>query len=558
MAPARAASNPFLELSLEQLRLLVDSFTDSVWVWDARTDHLLVNRHWLQALGYEEEDLEPNTAGWRGLLHPDDVAETERRFEEHMQGQTPHFVQEYRLRRKDGQWAWILDQARAVARDEQGKVLRVVGTNLDITARKLSEERMRGLLQAIPDLIFRTRADGTFLDVKPNADMLTPHDNIIGSNLRQAGLPQSLVDKALKHLELAIRQGTVEIFEYEVEGAQGPQHFESRTVRSGPDEGVTIIRDITERKLAEQRLRQHEEELRRHHARLEELVQSRTEKLRQTTRELEERQAQLIQSEKMASLGQMAAGIAHEISSPMGYIMSNLNTLSRYVSALMPLLQLQRELLAMKGQPAEASREELLSRLRESWQEEDVDSILVDAPELLQESLWGAQRIKELAQNLRLFTREDSGEPQPTDLNAELESTLKIVWNELKYKCEVRRDFGTLPLIRCHPTQLAQVFTNLLINAAQAIEEMGTIHIQTRHEGHEVVVRIADTGKGMTPETRARLFTPFFTTKPRGQGTGLGLSISYSIIARHKGLIEVQSEPGKGTTFIIRLPVTEG
>ncbi len=269
-------------------------------------------------------------------------------------------------------------------------------------------------------------------------------------------------------------------------------------------------------------------------------------------RELEARQAQLIQTEKMASLGQMAAGIAHEISSPVGFVMSNLGTLSHYVSALMPLLHLQREMLSAPDDAA--GRSELLARMRELWRQEDVDTLLVDTPELLQETLWGAQRIKELVQSLRLFSREDSGEPQLADLNAELETTLKVVWNELKYKCEVRRDFEPLPLIRCHPTQLSQVFTNLLLNACQAIESMGRIDIRTRHEGDEVVVRISDTGQGMTPETLARLATPFFTTKPRGQGTGLGLSISYSIIARHNGRIEVQSQPGQGTTFTLRLP----
>jgi signal transduction histidine kinase len=253
----------------------------------------------------------------------------------------------------------------------------------------------------------------------------------------------------------------------------------------------------------------------------------------------------------------MAAGIAHEVSSPASYVMSNLSTLSRYVSALLPLLHFQRELLVSRELAADPSREEQLIRMRELWQEEDVDAILVDAPELLQESLWGAQRIKEIVQSLRLFTREDSGEPQLADLNTELESTLKMVGSELKYKCEVRRDFEPLPLVRCHPTQLAQVFTNLLLNAAQAIETRGEIHIHTRHEGTEVVVRISDTGKGMTPETLAKLSTPFFTTKPRGQGTGLGLSISYSIIARHKGRIEVRSEPDKGTTFTLRLPATQ-
>jgi signal transduction histidine kinase len=325
--------------------------------------------------------------------------------------------------------------------------------------------------------------------------------------------------------------------------------------RSGPDEAVTIVRNITSLKQTEERLRHQEEELRRHRDSLEELVRNRSEKLRLATLELEDQQAQLIQAEKLASLGQMAAGVAHEINNPVSYVMSNLGTLDEYVSVLAPLLQLQRELMDEPGPATEEDRQQLLERMREQWKQGDVDFILGDIPEMIQESQAGTRRIQEITQSLRAFAREDSGAPQMVDVNAELSSTLKMVWNELKYKCEVKRDFGALPPISFHPTQLSQVFTNLLVNAAQAMETRGEIRIRTRHEGNDVVVEIADTGKGMTPETLSKLFTPFFTTKPRGQGTGLGLSVSYGIITRHKGRIDVQSEPGKGSTFIVRLPV---
>jgi two-component system NtrC family sensor kinase len=435
----------------------------------------------------------------------------------------------------------------------------MMGSNVEITQRKHTEERMRALLDALPDLIFRQSIDGTYLDFlasRPD-ELLVPTESLIGTNIRQLPMPPLLIERIFMHLERAIRQGTLEVFEYDLEVAQGWQSYESRIVRSGPDEAVCIVRNITARKKAEERLRHQEEELRRHRDHLEELVHSRTQKLLEATRSLEERQAQLIQAEKLSSLGQMAAGVAHEISSPVSYVQSNLSTLSEYISALAPLLHLQRELLATREPAAQGPQAELLTRLGELWSQSGVDSILADMKDLLDESREGARRIKEIVQSLRMFAREDSGELQLADLNTELESTLKIVWNELKYKCEVKRELEPLPLIRCHPTQLVQVFTNLLLNAAQAIETRGEIHIRTRHEGNEVVVRISDTGRGMTPETLARLSTPFFTTKPRGQGTGLGLSVSYSIIANHRGRIEVQSEPGKGTTFTLRLPVLE-
>ncbi len=304
---------------------------------------------------------------------------------------------------------------------------------------------------------------------------------------------------------------------------------------------MAIESDITRRK-------QQEEELRQHRDHLQELV-------RQATRKLEAQQTQLIQSEKMASLGQMAAGIAHEINNPMSYITSNLGTLVDYSQVLLRLLSLHDEHTEALAAGRRQDTEALLERIQSLRRQEQVDELVADMPDLIQESLEGTRRVDEIIQGLKMFSRQDSGPPQPTDLNHVLESTLKLVRNQLKYKCRVLCDWGELPPIPCHPTQISQVFTNLLVNAAQSIQTQGEIRITTRHEGQQVVVSITDTGSGMTPETRAQLFTPFFTTKPPGKGTGLGLSISYSIISRHKGDIEVRSEPGQGSTFTVRLPV---
>jgi two-component system, NtrC family, sensor kinase len=176
--------------------------------------------------------------------------------------------------------------------------------------------------------------------------------------------------------------------------------------------------------------------------------------------------------------------------------------------------------------------------------------------ELLGDSREGLGRIREFVQSLKTFVREEARTPQLADLTQVLQMTLRMVRHEFKHKCEVRTEFAPLPALRCFPTQLNQVFMNLLINAAHAIEGRGEIRVSSRQEGAEAVVRITDTGKGMGPETLAKIFTPFFTTKPAGQGTGLGLSICYVIIGRHKGHIDVESEPGRGTTFTVRLPLS--
>jgi two-component system, NtrC family, sensor kinase len=312
------------------------------------------------------------------------------------------------------------------------------------------------------------------------------------------------------------------------------------------------------RRRAEEMLRHNEEELRRHRDQLEELVQIRTEKLLRATQELEAQQLQLIQSEKLASLGQVAAGIAHEINNPMGYIMSNLSSLTQYVSVFTGLLRLYRELETAVAPSLQGPLAELLARIQALRSEENLDYLLNDVGELLQDSHEGAQRVKDIVQSLRIFVREEAGPPQLLDVNKELATALKMMRNQLDERCEVRCDYGELPPILGYPTQLSQVFTNLLSNAAQAITDRGEIRIATRLEGKVVVARISDTGHGMTPEVVSKLFTPFFTTKPPGKGTGLGLSISYNIISRHQGRIEVESQPGQGTTFILRLPVAQG
>jgi len=424
-----------------------------------------------------------------------------------------------------------------------------------LSEHRLEAERQRALLEAMPDLLFRVHVDGTILDFKANepGELYFPRESVIGSNVHH--MPEPVGPQLMEALERAVRGEGLQVIEYVLEVSRGWQYYEARLLRSGPHEGVFIVRNISDRKKAEERLRQQEEELRHHRDHLEDLVEERTRALRQAKHELEAHHAQLVQNEKLASLGQMAAGVAHEINNPVSYVLSNLGTLDRYVASLSQVLQLQKDLLDLQGLALPVSVAELLGRLRTLWVQQEVDYILDDMPELVRESHEGTRHIKEIAQGLRTFAREDSGEQTLVDVNAELESTLKIVWNQLKYKCEVKRDFGELPQVSFHATQLTQVFANLLVNAAQAIETRGEIHIATRQEGGEVVVDISDTGHGMSQETLSKLFQPFFTTKPRGKGTGLGLSISYGIITRHKGRIDVRSEPGKGSTFTVRLPV---
>jgi len=270
-------------------------------------------------------------------------------------------------------------------------------------------------------------------------------------------------------------------------------------------------------------------------------------------RKLQDAQSQLLQSEKMASIGQLAAGVAHEINNPIGYVSSNLGSLQKYLENILAVVDAYEKI-----EPLLAQYPQALADITAAKGRADLAFLKEDVPALMSESREGITRVRQIVQNLKDFSHAGSDEEwQQADLRHGLESTLNIVWNELKYKCEVKKDYAEIPNIECLPSQLNQVFMNLLVNAAYAIEGKGIITIRTGTQGDHVWVEVADTGKGIAPENLDRIFDPFFTTKPVGKGTGLGLSVSYSILQTHHGRINVASEVGKGTTFHILLPVKQ-
>lgn len=259
---------------------------------------------------------------------------------------------------------------------------------------------------------------------------------------------------------------------------------------------------------------------------------------------------QLLQSEKLAAIGQLAAGIAHEINTPIGFVNSNLNSLDTYLSDIFVVLD------AYDAQVASSPiAQDALQKLLELKQQKDIDYLRTDIPQLIAESREGLSRVRDIIQDLKDFSHTESNNWELSDLHKGIDSTLNIIGNELKYHCTIHKEYGNIPQIVCLPSQLNQVFMNLLINAAQAIEIRGDIIIRTSCNDREVWVEIRDNGKGIAPEHLPRLFEPFFTTKPVGKGTGLGLSISQNIVRKHGGRIEVSSKIGLGTTFRVWLPV---
>ena len=286
-------------------------------------------------------------------------------------------------------------------------------------------------------------------------------------------------------------------------------------------------------------------------ARAEAALQQRVEELVAVNKKLSQAQLQLLQAEKMASIGQLAAGVAHEINNPMGYVKSNFSLLARYVDGLLATVQAYAEVEQQLGEPLAGAFAQVHERKRSS----DHDFLVAELAPLIRESREGVDRVIKIVQDLKTFSRLGDNDWQWSDLHAGLESTITVAWNQLKYKVELVRDYGVLPQVYCLASQINQVLLNLLVNAAQAIAERGHIWVRSGADASDAWIEVRDDGCGIEPQSLGRIFEPFYTSKPAGQGTGLGLSVAWGIVERHHGKITVDSVPGMGSTFRVMLPI---
>lgn len=427
----------------------------------------------------------------------------------------------------------------------RGRALALANT-MTVTLRE-SEERFRSVIETAADGIIIINERAIIESCNPATTKIFGYsaEEMIGSNVNML-MPEpyhsqhdGYVARYFSSREARLK-GFKEVSGLRKDGTTFPAELSVSATRAGEKHKVTgIVRDITARVEAEASIKQHNQAL------------------SELNLKLQESQNHLMQSEKMASIGQLAAGVAHEINNPIGYVYSNLGTLEKYVRDAFGMIEQYEQ---AEGAIAD---EAVRARLKAARDKLDIAFLKEDLRALMHESKDGITRVKNIVQNLKDFSHVDAqDEWHFADLHNGLDSTLNIVNNEIKYKASVIKEYGDLPEIECLPSQLNQVFMNLLVNAAHAIEERGTITIRTgtlrtgRQEG-EVWVEVADTGKGIAPEHLKKIFDPFFTTKPIGKGTGLGLSLSYGIIQKHHGRIEVRSEPGKGTTFRVWLPVRQ-
>jgi len=449
-------------------------------------------------------------------------------------------------RRKDGS-EYLVEAYISPIRQPDGRITHYLGLKEDITERRrieaalaASEEKFHTIYDTINDGIFvHDAATGRILDVNASAARIYGYSREQLLELDVVALSANRAPYTMEGVQECIRQAMVHgshTFEWLAQDSSGRQFWvvvNLQLMGSGENQRLlAVVRDVDRRKHAEEGLKQALEEA------------------KALNRKLSEAQSQLLQSEKMASIGQLAAGVAHELNNPIGFVSSNLGMLHSYLEAIFSIMAAYEA--AEKGPCHDCAQ---LKPIQAMKVEKDFEYIKGDIVQLMDESREGLARVTKIVRDLKDFSRAGDVEWQWADLHQGLDSTLNIVWNELKYKCTVTKDYGDLPQVWCVPSQLNQVFMNLLVNGAHAIPEKGDIHIRTGRQGDEVFVAISDSGSGIPPENLNRIFEPFFTTKPVGKGTGLGLSLAYSIVKKHQGRFDVQSELGQGTTFTVWLPI---
>ncbi|NRR28647.1 PAS domain-containing protein [Oxalobacteraceae bacterium] len=400
-------------------------------------------------------------------------------------------------------------------------------------------DRLRYLIDNTPAIIYSAVASGDFKLTFVSNNALNvlgyqPEQMLADPNFWFDHIHPDDAPNIFSSLALIFSEGQ-RTYEYRFRHSDGSylwMHDTLRLIRDqhgAPLEVVGSLTDITSRKV------------------MEEALQAKGLEQQLLIGKLRDAQNQLLQSEKMASVGQLAAGIAHEINNPVGFVNSNMGALKNYVTTLIGVIGQYEQVAA--GDAA------LAARMAQVRQQADLQFLEEDVGDLVRESLDGLKRVKDIVQALKDFSHVGATEWQVADLHDGLDSTLNIVSNELKFKATIQKQYGSLPPVTCLASQLNQVFMNLLVNAGQAIKERGAIRIRTGASEGWVWVEVSDNGAGIPQENLNRIFEPFFTTKAVGSGTGLGLSLSYGIVNQHGGRIEVASKVGVGTRFTVHLPV---
>lgn len=612
----RQKTEAALRESEERWQLALLGNNDGIYDWNISTGYVFLSARLAQMLGYEDHELNHDFETWSNLAHPEDVERVRQTLQAYLDRQLEQYVIEYRLRCKDGSYKWILARGQAQW-DYQGQPIRMVGSHQDISdfyeqlrLRKLAEDALQqqfGRQQLLGEITQRIRQsldleeilDRTVTEVRQILStervIIFQFDpdwkgKVVVESVDQRFAPilgENIYDPCFEEKYiLPYQQGRVTAIEDIYTVSLKACHVDLLTqfqVRAN-----LVVPILNQEQLWGLLIAHHCSEPRQWQIFEIELLtslasqvaiaiqqsqlykQSRThaQQLEQTLQQLQSTQAQLVQSEKMSSLGQLVAGVAHEVNNPINFICGNLSHANQYVLNLLELIQLYQEFYPHPAAEIQSFIEEI-----------ELDFLMEDFPELILSMQVGTERISNIVLSLRNFSRLDEAQMKWVDIHSGLDSTLLILAHRLDANSEnfpgiqVIKDYGDLPKVQCYPGQLNQVFMNIVANAIDAIEQHNqenftnetstisrTIWICTEvlYNSNQVIILIGDNGAGMTQEIANRLYDPFFTTKPVGSGTGLGMSISYQIIVeKHRGELQCISAPNYGTTFLITIPIQQ-
>ncbi|OCQ97940.1 histidine kinase [Oscillatoriales cyanobacterium USR001] len=562
-----------LGVSEERFRSLVANIPGIVYryQWDTDWTMTFMSDAAYSVTGYSATQLMENqSVNYTSIIHPEDVGRVQEIIRSSIENKQ-YYTLEYRIYAATGEVKWVWEQGCGVC-GEDSNVIYVDGVIFDISDRQQAQEALRqktseleAVFQALPDLYFRLNADGIILDYLSgsSSDLQIPPEIFLGKQMAEV-LPNKVSRQFEQAIQETFENQALVTVEYSLRiPQQGKQTYEARLLPFGNTQVIILARNITERKQAEAQLR------------------DKNQQLELTLQELRKTQAQLIQSEKMSSLGQLVAGIAHEINNPVSFIYGNISHANEYAQSLLQLCSLYQQ--HYKNPPDE---------IRDLAEEIDIEFLVIDFPQLMTSMEMGADRIRQIVLSLRNFSRLEESDIKIVDIRDGIDSTLLILQHRLKqnssnHTIEVVKEYGVLPLVECYPGLLNQVLMNILSNAidafssvksesvevqdCSAIESLETatlpqncrrlpcITIRTSVvQGNKIAILIADNGPGMPESVRNRIFDPFFTTKPVGKGTGLGLSISYQIVVeKHGGMLSCISTPGEGSEFVIEIPIRQ-
>ena len=543
---------------LETILFALDISKVGVWAWEVASQKFIFSHKDLVFLGHDTKLFNDDSFKLLDFVHPNDreaVVSSSKKCEDVY---PKSFDYLFRMKNIDGQYRWIKSIGKVSAINKKKKASLIVGTIQDVTDSVKAERLLRKRERRFR-MLSNTAKEGVFIHKNDIIiDINTAVTNILGytrKDLVGKNFKELFNAKTTKMIEKYVAHGVPYYYEVGLKHKNGKRVI--LEVIGKPyekDLRVIIFSDITERKSTEK-------ELQKYHQHLEYLVSERTAALSERSNELEKTiakfkatQNQLIQSEKMASLGVLVAGIAHELNNPLTFIITG-------AEAIKILLEDILEVINKYGELTESNVENKIAEVNALKEEYGFDQSVKEMIKLIENINIGADQSTEIVKGLRSFSRLDGGEVVDCDIHQSINSSLLLLTSGYKYQIKIIKNFKKIPTIACYPLKLNQVFINLINNATQSIDGEGEIHISTaiskKYKGKFVEIRITDTGCGIPKNIQTRIYEPFFTTKEIGKGTGLGLSISLGIIKDHHGFIEVESELKKGTTFTVYLPISQ-